>query len=229
MHLEKVKIIEERLEKFENWSLKAGSHSPDSTFCVMEAVAYVAGEKWSDSPECACSVLSAFLRSWNDALPTDSDRDRLLKPLIPKLVNTRNKSLELKRSLMAADWLIRVHTPTWLRLGGLTKQAESLEQLPKITAMKQFPSIRGPIEAVRQDAAAARDAARDAARAAARAAAADAAWPAAWAAARDAARDAAWPAAWAAARDAAKKKLAPTVAELQRSALSLVKRMIAAK
>src|SRR5712664_2641057 len=146
----------------------------------MEAVAFVAGEKWSDNPECACPVISAFLRSWNDGLPTDADRDRLLKNLIPRLVNTRNKSLEEKRSLMAADWLVRVHTPAWLRLAGLVQQAESLEPLPEITSMSQIPSIRGPIEAVRNDATAARDAAWAAA------------GTAAWAAAGTAARDAAW-------------------------------------
>ena len=253
-----VQIIEERLKKFDQWSLRLGSHSPDSTFCVMEAVAYVAGEPWSDSPACACPVISAFLRSWNDSLPSDAERDRLLKPLIPKLVNTCNKKLEMKRSLMAADWLVRVHTPEWLRLAGRIKQAESLEQLPEITSMAQIPSIRGPIEAVRDDAyaawAAAWDAAGDAARAAAgaaaRAAAGDAAWAAARAAARDAARDAAWAAAWdaagdaagaaawaaarAAARDAARdgdaawEKFSPTVKKLQNSALQLVERMITA-
>jgi hypothetical protein len=171
----KVEIIEERWKKFENWSLKAGGHSPDSTFCVMEAVAYVAGEDWSDHPKCACPIISAFLRSWNDGLPSDAERDRLLKSLIPRLVNTRStKAIELKRGLMAADWLIRVHTPAWLRLAGLVKQAENLEQLPEITAMRQFPSLKGPIEAVRQDARAARDAAG--------AAAWDAAGAAAWAA-----------------------------------------------
>jgi len=191
-----VQIIEERWKKFEKWSLKKGAHSPDSTFCVMEAVAYVAGEKWSDNPECACPIISAFLRSWNDSLPTDAERDRLLKPLIPKLVNTRNKSLEEKRGVMAADWLIRTHTVAWLRLAGLNAQADSLANLPEITAFSQLPSIRGPIEAVRKDASAAWDAAWDAARDAAR----DAAGDAAWAAARDAAWDAA---AWAAARAAA--------------------------
>src|SRR6266852_112630 len=100
-----VAILEDRLLKVQGLSLKSGSHSPDSTFCVMEAVAFVAGEKWSDNPECACPVISAFLRSWNDALPTDAERDRLLKPLIPKLVGTRNKALEEKRGLMAADWM----------------------------------------------------------------------------------------------------------------------------
>ena len=40
--------------------LKAGSHSPPNgelTACVMEAVAYVAGEPWSDHPACASPVM----------------------------------------------------------------------------------------------------------------------------------------------------------------------------
>ena len=209
-------VIAERLKKLQGLSLKIGAHSPDSTFCVMEAVAFVAGEKWTDSPQCACPVISAFLRSWNDALPTDADRDRLLKPFISKLVNTKNKSLEEKRSLMAADWLVRVHTPAWLRLAKLEDQAQLLESLPEITSMAQIPSIKGPIEAVRKDAAAARDAAGDAV------------WAAAGDAARAAAWDAAWAAAWAAARDATWDALKPTVQKLQQSALELVERMIEA-
>src|ERR1700723_21575 len=104
-------LILDRWKEFEKLSLKAGSHSPDHTFCVMEAVAYVAGEKWSDHPQCACPVITAFVVSWNDALPSDAERDRLLKPLIPKIVGTRNKKLEKKRAVMAADWYIRVQTP----------------------------------------------------------------------------------------------------------------------
>src|SRR5260221_6699271 len=182
-------VIAERMKKIESISLESCSHQEDSRFCVMEAVAFVAGEPWSDSPKCACPVISAFLRSWNDGLPSNAERDRLLKPLIPMLVGTRNPDLEEKRSLMAADWLVRTHAPAWLRLAGFVKQAESLEQLPEITSMAQIPSIKGLIEAVRQDAYAAGDAARAAAWAAAR----DAAWAAAW--------DAARAAAWAAARD----------------------------
>jgi hypothetical protein len=194
-------IVAERLEKLQGISLRSGAHSPDSLMCVMEAVAYVAGEEWSDHPACACPVISAFLRSWNDSLPSDAERDRLLKPLIPKLIGTRKKSSkEKRRSLMAADWLVRVHTPAWLRLAGLVKQAESLEQLPEIVSMKQIPSIKGPIETVRQNAVAA----------------------------GAAARVAAWAAAGYAAVAAATKKLAPTVAKLQDSALQLVERMIAA-
>ena len=79
--------------------------------------------------------------------------------------------------------------------------------------------------------AAARDAARDAAWNAAWNAAWDAAWDAAgdaaWNAARDAVWDAAGDAAWNAARDAAGKKIAPTVAQLQDSAIGLFREMIA--
>lgn len=189
-------------------TLYSGKHDPNGKMCAMEAVAFVYGEPWSDHPACACPVISTFIRSWNDALP-DDERNALILPLIAKLGNTRgSKALEGRRSLMAADWLVRVNTPAWLRLAGLTAQADALASLPEITSMAQVPSIRPAIEAVRRDAAAA--------------------WAAAWAAARAAARAAAWAAAWDAARAAASKRLAPTKTELQQSALALIERMIAA-
>ena len=201
-------IIEERLAQIS--TLKSGAHSEGAAMCAMEAVAYIAGEPWSDHPQCASPVIAAFMRSWNDSLPSDAERERLLLPFIPKIVGTRgSEALEHRRSLMAADWLVRVHTPAWLRLAGLEDQALSLEGLPEITSMAQVPSIRGPIEAVRIDAVAA--------------------GAAAWAAAGDAARDAAWAAAGAAARAAAGAKLKPTQDALQQSALALVERMIAAE
>ena len=211
-------------------TLRFGSHQPSNgefAACVMEATAYVAGEEWSDHPKCVCPVIASFMRTWNDGLPSDEDRTRLLLPLIPKLVGTKgSEALEHRRSLMAADWLIRVHTPAWLRLARLNDQATTLEGFPEITSMDQVPSIRGPLEVVRRDAAAARAAARDAAWDAAW----GAAWDAVWGAARDAARGAAGAAAWAAAgaaRDAARGALAETVVQLQQSAISLVERMIA--
>ena len=218
--------------------LAEGSHLDRSAVCIMEAVAFVAGEPWSDSPDCTCPIIGAFLRSWNDALP-DDERDALLRPLIPRLIGTRaSVAVEKRRALMTADWLVREHTPAWLRAAKLDDAADALSSLPEITDMAQIPSIRGPIEAARNDAAAAWDAAWDAAWAAAwdaartaawdaaRAAARTAAWDAAWAAARDAAwdaaaRDAAWDAAW----DA----LSTTRRELQQSALRLVERMIGAR
>jgi hypothetical protein len=237
--------------------LAKGAHPSHDAMCVMEAVAFVAGEPWSDHPKCACPVISTFLRSWNDDL-LDDERDTLLRPLIPQLIGTRGDvAMERRRATMAADWLIRVHTPAWLRLAKLDAHADALAALPEITDFAQCPSLMPTLNAAKQDAdaaeaaaraaaeAAAWDAAWDAARAAAWDAAEDAAWDAAWDAARDAAwdaaraaaRDAARDAAWAAARDAARDAawdaawdaLSTTRRELQQSALTLVARMIAAK
>lgn len=221
-----------RLAEVMRMELHAGCHSEgEGRFCVMEAVAYVAGERWSDTPLCACPVISMFLRSWNDGLP-DAERTTLLRDLIPQLVGTKSTAeVEHRRSLMAADWLVRTHTPAWLRLGGLTAQADELASLPEITSTAQVANIRGSIKAARRGATAAWDAARhaatvaawDAAQAAAHAplwatattaveasagdAAEQAAWAPAWSAAladaRVAARDAARAAARVAARDAA--------------------------
>ncbi len=209
--------------------LKTGKHAAPSNgladACVMEAVAYVAGEPWSDHPECASQVLGAFLRSWNDSLP-DVDR-QMLKQYIPRLVGSKGtKEREDARAFMAMDWLVREYTPVWLRAAKLDKQAELLEALPEIRRGMAVPSIRPTIDTVRADARAAWDAAWDAARAAARAAAWDAARDAAWDAARDAARAAARDAARAAAWDAARDALRPSVVALQASAHHLVDRML---
>jgi hypothetical protein len=180
--------------------LESGGHdAPNNGLvhaCVMEAVAYVAGEPWSDHPECASPVLGAFLRSWNDSL---SDEDRqMLKPLIPRLVGTKGSAkVEEKRAWMATDWLARECAPAFLRLAGLTEHAETLEGLAALTTTKRA-------EKAQPELAAAGDAAGAAAWAAAGAAAGDAAWAAAWAAAGAAAGDAAWAAAWAAAGAAAR-------------------------
>ena len=164
-------VLEERLSYLEPLVLETGAHdAPNNGLvhaCMMEAVSYVAGEPWSDHPECASPVLGAFLRSWNDSL---SDEDRqMLKPLIPRLVGTKaSKAVEEKRAWMATDWLARECAPALLRLAGLTEHAETLEGLAALTTTKRAERAKPKL-------AAARDAARDAARAAAGAAAWDAA------------------------------------------------------
>ncbi len=200
-------IIEERLRILDTLTLTKGSHpSIEDGACVMEALSFIAGEKWSDSPQCACPVISAFLRRWND--DTDDACRQRLKPFIPRLVGTRaTKEVEQRRGWMLTDWLIRVHAPAWLELAGLNDQANALRTLPEINDPDQLPTVQPVIEEARKQGAAAAPAAWAAAGDAAGAAAGDAAWAAAWAAAGDAAGaaagDAAWAAAWAAAAPAA--------------------------
>jgi len=210
--------------------LRTGSHDPndEQRMCVMEAVAFLAGEEWSDHPACASRIVATFLRSWNDVLPDDQRQE--LRQYIPRLVGSAGTpEQEERRSWMALDWLVRVQAPAWLRLAGLTEQADMLKGLAEVTP-ETCPSIKAPLQAVRQDAAAAWDAAWAAAWDAARDAAGAAAGDAAWDAARDAAWDAAGAAAGAAARDAARaaaRELAPTVDELRAEAHRLVDRMLA--
>ena len=122
-------------EELATITMKSGSHATrEEGMSAMEAVAWLAGEPHSDAPECASPLIAAFLRSWNDNLPTDEDRQRLLRPLLPLVIGTRaDNATELRRSYMALDWLVRVHTPAWLRLAGLDDHAEALIALDEIT------------------------------------------------------------------------------------------------
>jgi hypothetical protein len=126
------KIDQKRLAKIT--ALAHGSHNANSKkMCAMEAVAFVAGEPWSDHPQCASPVIGAFMRAWNDGLP-DDERTALLLPLIPKLVGTRGSAaLESRRATMVADWFVREYTPAWLRLAALTAHADALANFPEIT------------------------------------------------------------------------------------------------
>ena len=156
----------------DNLHLLTGSHyrNDEQRMCVMEAVAFLAGEEWSDHPACASRIVGTFLRAWNDVLPDDQRQE--LRQYIPRLVGSAGTpEQEERRSWMALDWLVRVQAPAWLRLAGLTGQADMLTGMAEVNA-ETCPSIKAPLQAVRQDADAARAAAwaaaRDAAGAAAR-------------------------------------------------------------
>ena len=115
-------------------TLYAGCHDPDGPMCLLEAVAYVAGEPWSDHPVCVCPVLAAFGRNWNDGMRTNEERGSLLQ-YIPLLIGTRSTpAVELRRSYMALDWLVRRAMPAWLRLAeaDLDSHAQALENLAVI-------------------------------------------------------------------------------------------------
>ena len=116
--------------------LKHGSHrTPDAGMCLLEAVAYIAGEPHSDHPDCVCPVLAAFGRAWNDALD-DEARNRILKPFLPRLVGTRSTpEVQDRRAFMAADWAVRTFTPAWLRKAGLHEDAAALEALPELSSV----------------------------------------------------------------------------------------------
>lgn len=154
-------------------TLHKGAHSPDSTFCVMELAAYLAGEPWSDQPKCVSPVIAAFLRSWNDRLD-DTDRQMLKRYSVTSLGTRTTAADEETRSWMAVDWLTQTFAPAFLRLTpSLVEHADALAALPELIDAASANAAKKAL-------AAAGDAARDAARDAA----GDAAWDAAAAAAQ---------------------------------------------
>jgi hypothetical protein len=219
------------------------------TVCAAEFASYLAGLEHTDRPSCVSPALLAFMISWNDAL--DDETRQKLRPYISRTIGTAGDGQDERRSYMALDWLIRVHTPAFLEAARLVDHAEKLRSIAPIESSKSARRATSEVQAAGNAAsaaardaasAAARDAASDAANAAARDAASaaasdaasdaarDAASAAAWdtaraaasAAASDAASDAAWDTAWDTAWDA----LAPTVASLQESAFELLDRLI---
>jgi hypothetical protein len=140
--------VQRRTLNLDALTLAAGAHAPDHTFCVMEAAAYIAGEEWSDSPECVSPVIAAFLRNWNDSVD-DTFRQRL-KPYIERVLDTRTTEAdEDTRAWLATDWLVRVQAPAWLELAGLTKRAGDLRSLPPLTSSEIATAVQATIEHTR--------------------------------------------------------------------------------
>jgi len=116
----------------------------------MEAVAFVAGEPWSDHPACACPIITSLLIRWNDRLPNNAERDRLLKHFIPRIVGTRNPAVEMKRAIMIGDWTVRTVIPELLRLLKRNKEADELAALPEISsAAKLVEGLARALDLVR--------------------------------------------------------------------------------
>jgi len=193
-------------------TLARGAHEDRSDgLCLLEAVAWFAGESHSDHPACVSPVVAAYGRHLNDVLPDESRR--LLIPFIPAMSHTAGDGLDKARGYLALDWLIRVYTPAWLDLAGLSAEAGQLRGLHRIndliTVRNAGPVVRMAADKATAAGTAARTAAWDAAGIAARTAAGPAAWDAAGIAARAAAEDAAGTAAWDAAEDAAETAAGP--------------------
>lgn len=81
-------------------TLAGGAHVPgEGKACVMEYVALLAGEPWTDTPECTHPVLALAAQEVNDRLP-DQDR-HLLVPLIGRLFGTTPTGTDDERRLLA--------------------------------------------------------------------------------------------------------------------------------
>ena len=217
----------------EEFTLDKGAHDdPSDGHCLLEVVSMFAGEPFSDSPRCVCPVLAAFGRAWNDGLPDNAAREQL-RQYIPRLVGTRSTGeVELRRSMMAADWLIRVYTPKWLDLNpSLAAHASALRAHPEIIDTDGLISVLPVVVAAKRGSSAPEGAALDAAKDASRLAALDAAMSFAldrrWRPVRSVAIEAAMESVRAVVKDISDGSvLSQTVTELQTDAHRLFDKMI---
>lgn len=138
-----------------------GNHHPTKTptgnrdMCLMEAVAFMAGEGWTSYPRCACDMTGFIIRTWQDAL-SDKDRDRLLPAdvWVPRLIGSSTGSIQVvrRREMLLADWLLRSALPEWLRLfSEFQGHAECLENLPIIQDMANTEKAKYLLRKLRKD------------------------------------------------------------------------------
>jgi len=136
------------LRDIERITLLKGSHDDRAKgLCVMEAVAWFAGEPNTDQPQCACPVLSLYAIRLNDCITDDAERTRIMRPLIPRLVGTRGtRELEVKRAYVAADYAARDAAPlaldsaaSVLRRRGREDRAAKLEAFAK--QLRELPAV----------------------------------------------------------------------------------------
>ncbi|HEX6516945.1 MAG TPA: hypothetical protein VF049_15365 [Nocardioidaceae bacterium] len=70
--------------------LSRGKHrNPRKGACFMELASYLAGEKWSDHPDCTHPLLAALARDINDHIGDEARRR--IAPLIPEVIGLNKR------------------------------------------------------------------------------------------------------------------------------------------
>lgn len=78
-------------------------HDPSQGACVMELASMLAGEPFDDRPACACPVIGAFLRTYNDAV--DDTRRQDLRRFASLVVGTRaSEPVTRRRAELCVAW-----------------------------------------------------------------------------------------------------------------------------
>ena len=129
-----------------DYTLKSGSHSSaEAGLCAMEWVSYLAGEAHSDSPVCVSPILRSFCIDLNDSW--DDEMRQRLRPYLARCIGTADDGRDEQRGYLCLDWQIRTYLPAWLRLAGLTDEAERIEALEPITDLRSAKAA-GPMPVV---------------------------------------------------------------------------------
>jgi hypothetical protein len=130
----------DRLLKFPK--LAIGKHEEASReMCIMEAEAYIAGERHSDRPACVDPVLADMARRVNDWM-TQDERDEFLAPMLGQFAGTiGTEGHRIARACIVFDYTFRRIIPIYLRVRGRNSDATALELFPPIENLKQAEQV----------------------------------------------------------------------------------------
>lgn len=115
--------------------LKHGKHATqEEGMCLLEATAFLAGERHTDRPACACPVLAAYGRRLNDAWwPSDDARTEAMSGIAQMLVGTRAAwPVERRRMFSMVDGTVRRILPMAFDAIGLPDESAKLRALPPV-------------------------------------------------------------------------------------------------
>ena len=84
--------------------------------CAMELSSMLGEERFSDHPQRVCPVVAAFLRGYNDALPTPLRQE--LFGLASTVIDSRTRDPQVRADRQSAllDWPVRIWARRRLRL-----------------------------------------------------------------------------------------------------------------
>lgn len=124
--------------------LSHGNHkTKEAGVCLLEAVAYLNGEKHTDSPNCACPVLTDYGRRLNDGpWPSDEARTAALFPLIPLISGSKaDRKTERKRAAFLVTAATKIVFPYILKNTGKSAYLPLFRKLPDLNAVSDAYEI----------------------------------------------------------------------------------------
>lgn len=96
--------------------LSHGGHSnPKQGACVMEMVSYIAGEAWSDRPECVNDTIQEIARQVNDFV--SDDNRSIIATMIPRFIGTDKVNSKELRKLTSDKLKAHPELKPFIRVG----------------------------------------------------------------------------------------------------------------
>lgn len=121
--------------------LSTGAHdTPDNDMCVMECVAYVAGEEHSDKPQCACEVVTQVAIYANDNyLPALGEG--LARRVVELAGSKVDMEARIERTYFLVDQVVRSLLPAAFQATA-PDIAAKLRALPVIDSHEKIPYLK---------------------------------------------------------------------------------------